>query len=87
MPLRLALDAPPVDAWPLLDGLKGKPVAILRGELSNLFSQATATRMLKELGPMAELTAVPDVGHPPTLDEPTSLAALDGLLARVKARL
>ena len=82
-----ALDASPVDAWPLLDGLKGKPVAILRGELSNLFSQATATRMLKELGPTAELTVVPDVGHPPTLDEPTSLAALDRLLVKVKARL
>ena len=84
---KLSLDAPPVNAWPLLDGLKGKPVAILRGALSNLFSETTAARMLAELGPEAELTTVPDVGHPPTLDEPESLAALDRLLAKVKAGL
>ena len=84
---RLALDAAPVDAWPLLEGLKGKPVAILRGELSNLFSEATAARMLTELGPATELITVPDVGHPVTLDEPESLAALDRLLAKVKAGL
>ena len=81
----VVLDAPVVDAWPLLEGLKGKPVAILRGALSNLFSQVTATRMLAELGPEAELVTVPDVGHPPTLDEPESLAALDRLLAKVRA--
>ena len=82
---KLALDSPVVDTWPLLEGLKGKPVAILRGALSNLFSEATATRMLAELGPEAELVTVPDVGHPPTLDEPESLAALDRLLAKVRA--
>ena len=61
--------------------------AILRGALSNLFTETTAARMLAELGPEAELTTVPDVGHPPTLDEPESLAALDRLLAKVKAGL
>ena len=81
----VALDAPVVDAWPLLEGLKGKPVAILRGALSNLFSQVTAVRMVAELGPEAELVTIPDVGHPPTLDEPESLAALDRLLAKVRA--
>ena len=81
----VALESPAVNAWPLLEGLKGKPVAILRGALSNLFSQATATRMLAELGPEAELVTVPGVGHPPTLDEPESLAALDRLLAKVRA--
>ena len=81
----IALDSPVVDAWPLLEGLRGKPVAILRGALSNLFSQETATRMLAELGPEAELVTVPGVGHPPTLDEPESLAALDRLLAKVRA--
>ena len=80
-----ALDAPPVDAWPLLDGLKGKPVTILRGALSNMFSQATAERMVAELAPDAELVTVPDVGHVPALDEPESLAALDRLLVRVRA--
>ena len=82
-----ALDAPPVNAWPSLEGLKGKPVAILRGALSNLFSEATAARMAKELGSSAELTTIPDVGHAPTFDEPTSLAALDRLLAKVRASL
>ena len=84
---KLVLDAPPVDAWPSLEGLKGKPVAILRGALSNLFSAATAARMVKELGSSAELTTIPDVGHAPTFDEPPSLAALDRLLAKVRAFL
>ena len=84
---RRALDAEPVDAWPLLDGLKGKPVTILRGALSNLFSEATAARMVAALGETAELVTVADVGHVPTLDEPESLAALDRLLARVRAAI
>ena len=43
--------------------------------------------MVKELGSSAELTTIPDVGHAPTFDEPPSLAALDRLLAKVRASL
>ncbi|WP_114227734.1 MULTISPECIES: alpha/beta fold hydrolase [Sphingomonas] len=82
-PFAAANDAPQPDLWPLLDGLKGKPVAILRGEVSDLFSAATASRMVEVLGPSAELVTVPRVGHAPSFDEPESIAVLERLLARV----
>ena len=73
------------DLWPLLNGLKDKPVAVLRGELSDLLAQDVAERMVRELGSEAELVTVPSVGHAPVLDEAEAEAALDRLLAKVRA--
>lgn len=72
----------PQHFWPLVDGLSAVPVTILRGELSDLFSAATADRMAGQL-PGAELVTVQGVGHAPMLDEPEAEAAIDRLLARV----
>ena len=72
------------EIWPLYQALDGRPVTILRGELSDLLSAQVATRMATEL-PDVELVTVPRVGHAPSLDEPESLAALDRLLVRVLA--
>lgn len=80
-----ARNAEPIDAWPLLRSLAGRPVTILRGALSDLLTIDTATRMAGELGSDAELVTVPDVGHAPALDEPEAIAALDRLLERVEA--
>ncbi|WP_265561826.1 alpha/beta fold hydrolase [Sphingomicrobium arenosum] len=71
----------PMDAWHLLDALKDKPVTILRGEKSDLFSPEIAQRMLEHLD-QAELVTVPDVGHAPSFDEEESIAALAALIAR-----
>lgn len=73
-----------VDLWPTLEGLKRCPVTVLRGGLSDLFSDATLRRMGERL-PHADLVTVPRVGHAPTLEEPDSVAAIDRLLARVLA--
>lgn len=73
-----------VDLWPTLDGLKRCPVTVLRGALSDLFSDATQRRMGEWL-PHADLVTVPRVGHAPTLEEAESIAAIDRLLARVVA--
>jgi pimeloyl-ACP methyl ester carboxylesterase len=70
------------NAWPLLAGLAGKPVLILRGEHSDLLTADVAARM-KLLLPRAEVIAVPNVGHAPDFDEPESIAAVDRLLERV----
>ena len=70
------------DAWPLLHGLAGRPVLILRGEHSDLLNPETAERM-REAITGAELVTVPNVGHAPDFDEPESVAAVDRLLARV----
>ncbi|MBA3525665.1 MAG: alpha/beta hydrolase [Pseudomonadota bacterium] len=73
---------PAPDAWPLLEGLAGRPVLILRGESSDLLSPAVAERM-RDSVPGAELVSVPGVGHAPDFDEPETIEALDRLLQRV----
>ncbi|RST31829.1 alpha/beta hydrolase [Sphingomonas ginkgonis] len=83
-PFKLANDAPQPDLWPLLYGLKGKPVLVLRGDRSDLFTAETAERMAETIG-SAELVTVKDVGHAPALDEPEAVAAMERLLARVRS--
>ena len=85
-PLKVPGNEAGVDMWPVLAAFRGIPCTILRGELSDLMSEATACRMLEEIGDSAELVRVPGVGHAPTLDEPAALAAIDRLLERVLAR-
>ena len=70
------------DLWPALRALAGRPVLALRGELSDLLSEATAARMVQEVSGL-ELVTVPRVGHPPTLAEPAAQAGIAQLLARV----
>jgi pimeloyl-ACP methyl ester carboxylesterase len=82
-PFAEANDATQPNLWPWLDHLKGRPVTILRGGTSDLFSAATADRMVRELGEGAELVTIADVGHAPSFDEPESIAAVERLLARV----
>ena len=80
-----AAGKPQIDAWPYYRALDGRPVTILRGELSDLLSDATARAMVAGLSD-AELVTIADVGHAPSLDEPESIAAIDRLLERVLAR-
>ncbi|MEC9067988.1 alpha/beta fold hydrolase [Pelagerythrobacter marinus] len=72
--------APP-DLWPAFEALRTAPLLVVRGALSDLFSEATAQAMVARHGD-AELVTVPGVGHAPLLDEPEALAAIDRLLAR-----
>lgn len=71
-----------VDLWPAYEALAGRPVLILRGDRSDLLSVETAAEMQRRL-PGVSLVSVPGVGHPPTLDEPEAVRAIDALLARV----
>jgi len=73
---------PERDPWSLIQGLADKPVLIVRGETSDLFSAETAGRMLEML-PKAELVTLPGIGHAPMLDEPEAVAGIDRLLGRV----
>jgi pimeloyl-ACP methyl ester carboxylesterase len=83
---RAATETPAGDNWHLYRALAGRPVTILRGELSDLLSREIADRMVEALGDDAELVVIPDAGHAPSLEEPEALAALDRLLDRVMAR-
>jgi pimeloyl-ACP methyl ester carboxylesterase len=84
-PFAEANDSTQPNLWPLLGGLADKPVTVLRGERSDLFSAEVANRMVQELGGTAELVTVPGVGHAPSFDEPQSIAAVRHLLNRVRS--
>ena len=83
---RAATEGPANHNWHLYEALAGRPVTILRGELSDLLSAEIAEQMVEALGGDAELVVVPDVGHTPNLEEPEAQAAMDRLLERVMAR-
>ena len=70
----------------MYEALAGRPVLILRGELSDLLAADVAERMVEELNGDAELVVVPAVGHTPNLEEPEAQEAMDRLLERVMAR-
>jgi pimeloyl-ACP methyl ester carboxylesterase len=73
-----------VDLWPIYEALGDAPVAILRGGLSDLLSEATAKDMARRL-PNAKLTTVSGVGHAPALNEPAATRAIGALLKAVMA--
>ena len=71
------------DLWPVFLALSGKPVTLLRGELSDVLSAQAHAAMAEHLTG-ADAVTVAAVGHAPMLDEPEALAALDRLLARIR---
>lgn len=73
-----------VDMWPTLVGLAGVPVLIVRGALSDVFSAATAQRMIDVL-PHGRLLTMANKGHAPSLEEPEVADAIERLLAEVDA--
>jgi pimeloyl-ACP methyl ester carboxylesterase len=80
-PFAKADDGPAPDMWPALEALRGRPVVLLRGALSDILGEQTLAKMAVRL-PEAEAVTVANVGHAPTLEEPESIAAIDRLLSR-----
>jgi pimeloyl-ACP methyl ester carboxylesterase len=68
------------DLWPVFAALAPVPVLAFRGELSDVLSAATFSRMAREK-PDLRCVTVPNRGHPPMLDEPECVAAIDEFLA------
>jgi pimeloyl-ACP methyl ester carboxylesterase len=83
---RAATEGPQGANWHLYESLAGRPVLILRGELSDLLAQDVADRMVEVLAGDAELVVVPAAGHTPSLEEPEVQEAMDRLLQRVMDR-
>ncbi|WP_299969064.1 alpha/beta hydrolase [uncultured Roseobacter sp.] len=71
------------DLWPYFDALGGLPLACIRGENSNLLSQATVQEMQRRRPDMIAVT-VSGRGHVPFLDEPESVAALQTWLSKLQ---
>ncbi|MGI9389457.1 MAG: alpha/beta fold hydrolase [Boseongicola sp.] len=63
------------DLWPLFDALAGLPIALIRGENSDILSKLTANEMSRRRPDMI-LAEVPGRGHVPFLDEPEALDAV-----------
>lgn len=78
--VRAAPAAAAPDLWPLFAALKPVPTLAIRGEISDVLSVQTFDRMAAEKPDLERLT-VPGRGHPPLLDEPECVAAIDSFLA------
>ena len=77
--MRMRAESTKEQLWPLFLSTKGTPIALLRGEISGFLSQEVAERMV-QLHPNTLLTVVKDRGHPPLLDEPESIEAIQSIL-------
>lgn len=77
-----AFEGPPVDLWPLFDGLAGLPLALIRGKNSDLLTAETAARMRARRPDMA-FVDVPGRAHIPFLDEPESVTLIRDFLERM----
>ncbi|MCS6624606.1 alpha/beta hydrolase [Roseibacterium beibuensis] len=62
--------------WPMFGRLaRARPVLLVRGQNSDLLSEAIAAKMRKR-APKMDFVEVPGVGHAPMLDEPEAKAAI-----------
>ncbi len=67
------------DLWQLFDGLKPKPLAVIKGQNSDLLSEGTLAKM-QARHPSMITAIVADRGHVPFLDEPEALDVIHKLL-------
>lgn len=74
--------AAPANLWLAYETLRGVPMVLVRGELSDLLTPETVNQMAARNPAMTSVT-VPRVGHAPTLDEPEARDAINALLAKV----
>ena len=64
------------DLWPLFAAFAaGRPIALVRGGISDLITADIAARM-KAAAPHLDVTEVPGIGHAPMLDEPEAAGAI-----------
>lgn len=79
-----ARDTAAPDLWPVYERLAPIPLLVLRGETSDILSAETLAEMVRR-HPDCTAVTVPNRGHPPLLDEPEAVAAIDAFLARLDA--
>nr|WP_172332671.1 alpha/beta hydrolase [Mangrovicoccus sp. HB161399] len=70
------------DLWLLFRSLEGLPLALIRGQNSNILSAATAGEMRRRRPDMI-YGEVPNRGHVPFLDEPEARAVISEFLERL----
>ncbi|WP_181705581.1 alpha/beta fold hydrolase [Chthonobacter rhizosphaerae] len=72
-----AVGLPPF--WPLYEALKDRPVLVIRGERSDLLSEATVAEMAARL-PRVTVHRVPDQGHAPLLTDAATIGVIRSFL-------
>ena len=78
------LDGPLPELWPQFKALSRIPAMVLRGEMSDILSAATAQRMQRE-HPDLTLLTVAGQGHAPLLRDQASILSILDFLARADA--
>ncbi|WP_039017846.1 alpha/beta fold hydrolase [Halocynthiibacter namhaensis] len=78
-PYEQAKNAEQPDLWPCFDALSHLPIALIRGENSDILTNACADEMRKRR-PDMPFENVKDRGHVPFLDEPQSLTVIHKFL-------
>ena len=72
-----------LDLWPAFKALEGRPMLVLRGELSDLLSDATFRRMEAEIAGDGDRHRAAASAMPPRWTNPIALEAIARLLAKV----
>ena len=80
--VRAAPAAAAPNLWPVFAALQPIPALALRGEVSDVLSEETFQRMASAKADLRRVT-VARRGHPPMLDEPEAVAAIDDFLAQL----
>jgi pimeloyl-ACP methyl ester carboxylesterase len=79
------LEQPLPVLWPYFDGLKGVPVLSIRGENSDLFSEATQAEMARR-HPFCEPYVVVGEGHAPLLSDKATLQKISSFVNAAEDR-
>lgn len=72
----------PVDLWAVYRALAQVPTLALRGATSDVLKQSTFDRMAEKKPDLIRVV-VPNRGHPPLLDEPECVQAIDAFMRRL----
>lgn len=67
--------------WPQFEALSGAPLLVIRGEATDLLSEATANEMVRR-HPDGALFTVPGQGHAPLLHDPETLGRVAAFARR-----
>jgi pimeloyl-ACP methyl ester carboxylesterase len=72
------------DLWPVFEQIKGMPLMVVRGQLSDILAASTVEKM-QAIQPSLRVCEANNVGHAPTLSEPDVLPDLLEFLSSCKA--
>jgi len=79
------LESPLPTIWPLFDAMGGMPLVVIRGENSDILSEATFAEMLRR-HPHCEALTAPGEGHVPDIGQPKFAERIAAFAETIDAR-